>query len=95
MTCAPQVSGVDSTNLIITKNRRRSRDETRTFAIWIVCCDDPGSVVGCLRSRTQVVVVEKPVVETVVDDGAGGGMVLLGPPFKFNADNIDDWKDVY
>ena len=32
---------------------------------------------------------------TIVDDGAGGGMVLLGPPFKFNADNIDDWKDVY
>ena len=32
---------------------------------------------------------------TIVDDGAGGGMVLLGPPFKFNAENIDDWKDVY
>lgn len=32
---------------------------------------------------------------TVVDDGAGGGMVMLGPPFQFNADNIDQWKDVY
>ncbi|MDH7484753.1 MAG: rhamnose ABC transporter substrate-binding protein [Anaerolineae bacterium] len=32
---------------------------------------------------------------TIVDDGAGGGMVLLGPPFQFNAENIDQWKDVY
>jgi rhamnose transport system substrate-binding protein len=31
---------------------------------------------------------------TVVSED-GGVMVLLGPPFKFNADNIDDWADVY
>jgi len=32
---------------------------------------------------------------TTVDEGNGGVMVLLGPPFEFNAENIDDWKDVY
>ena len=31
----------------------------------------------------------------IVDEGNGGKMVLLGPPFKFNKDNIDDWADVY
>ena len=31
----------------------------------------------------------------IVDEGNGGKMVLLGPPFKFNAENIDEWKDVY
>ncbi len=25
----------------------------------------------------------------------GGTMVILGPPFKFNAENINEWKDVY
>lgn len=32
---------------------------------------------------------------TVVDDGIGGTMVILGPPFRFNAENIDEWADVY
>ncbi|GFP40867.1 rhamnose transport system substrate-binding protein, partial [Candidatus Hakubella thermalkaliphila] len=32
---------------------------------------------------------------TVVDDGMGGTMVILGPPFRFNAENIDEWADVY
>ena len=31
----------------------------------------------------------------IVDEGNGGKTVLLGPPFKFNAENIDEWKDVY
>jgi rhamnose transport system substrate-binding protein len=31
----------------------------------------------------------------IVDEGNGGKMVLLGPPFKFNKDNIDEWADVY
>lgn len=32
---------------------------------------------------------------TTVDEGNGGVMVLLGPPFQFNIDNIDDWVAVY
>jgi len=32
---------------------------------------------------------------TVVDEGNGGTMVILGPPFKFNAANIDEWSKVY
>jgi len=32
---------------------------------------------------------------TTVDEGNGGTMVLLGPPFKFNAENIDEWAKVY
>ena len=31
----------------------------------------------------------------IVDEGNGGKMVLLGPPFKFNKDNIDKWAKVY
>jgi rhamnose transport system substrate-binding protein len=33
--------------------------------------------------------------KTIVDEGNGGKMVLLGPPFKFNKDNIDEWSKVY
>jgi rhamnose transport system substrate-binding protein len=32
---------------------------------------------------------------TTVDEGNGGVMVLLGPPFQFNAQNIDEWYKVY
>jgi rhamnose transport system substrate-binding protein len=31
----------------------------------------------------------------VVESGDGGTQVLLGAPFRFDADNIDEWKDVY
>lgn len=31
----------------------------------------------------------------IVDEGNGGKMVLLGPPFRFNQDNIDEWSSVY
>jgi rhamnose transport system substrate-binding protein len=31
----------------------------------------------------------------ILDEGKGGKMVLLGPPFKFNKENIDDWANVY
>jgi rhamnose transport system substrate-binding protein len=31
----------------------------------------------------------------IVDDGAGGLEIMLGPPFRFDASNIDEWKDVY
>ncbi len=31
----------------------------------------------------------------VTDDGADGTEIVVGPPFEFNAENIDDWKDVY
>ncbi len=32
---------------------------------------------------------------TTQDEGNGGVMVLLGPPFRFNAENIDEWAKVY
>jgi rhamnose transport system substrate-binding protein len=32
---------------------------------------------------------------TVVSAEGGGTEVILGPPFKFEPSNIDDWKDVY
>ncbi|MDR2211988.1 MAG: rhamnose ABC transporter substrate-binding protein [Spirochaetaceae bacterium] len=32
---------------------------------------------------------------TVVNASDGGTEVILGPPFKFDAANINDWKDVY
>ncbi len=32
---------------------------------------------------------------TTQDEGNGGVMILLGPPFRFNAENIDEWAKVY
>jgi rhamnose transport system substrate-binding protein len=32
---------------------------------------------------------------TVVDAGDGNLVVYQGPPFEFNADNIDDWADIF
>lgn len=32
---------------------------------------------------------------TVVSDGAEGTEVILGPPFEFNPENIDEWKTIY
>ena len=43
----------------------------------------------------ETLTVGKLGERTIADDGAGGGMVMLGPPFEFNAENIGDWKDVY
>ena len=43
----------------------------------------------------ETLAVGKLGERTIVDDGEGGGMVMLGPPFVFNPDNIADWKDVY
>lgn len=31
----------------------------------------------------------------IVEAGDGGTEILLGAPFEFNPENIDDWKDVY
>lgn len=31
----------------------------------------------------------------IVDAGDGGTEIILGPPYKFDASNINDWKDVY
>ena len=31
----------------------------------------------------------------VVDAGGGNLVVYQGPPFQFNADNIDEWADVF
>ncbi|MDR0361236.1 MAG: rhamnose ABC transporter substrate-binding protein [Planctomycetota bacterium] len=33
--------------------------------------------------------------KTVVSAGDGGTEIMLGAPFKFDPENIDDWKDVY
>ena len=43
----------------------------------------------------ETLTVGKLGERTIADDGEGGGMVMLGPPFVFNPDNIADWKDVY
>lgn len=32
---------------------------------------------------------------TIIRGGDGGTEVLLGPPFRFDKSNIDEWKDVY
>ncbi|HQD33426.1 rhamnose ABC transporter substrate-binding protein [Candidatus Sordicultor fermentans] len=32
---------------------------------------------------------------TIVEAEDGGTEVLLGPPFRFDASNIDEWKDIY
>ncbi len=32
---------------------------------------------------------------TITDAGDGGTEIILGPPFEFNPDNIDEWKDIY
>jgi rhamnose transport system substrate-binding protein len=31
----------------------------------------------------------------IVEAGDGGTEILLGPPFRFDIDNIDEWKTVY
>ena len=31
----------------------------------------------------------------VVDAADGGTEIILGPPFKFDPSNIDEWKDIY
>lgn len=33
--------------------------------------------------------------KAIVDDNNGGTEIMLGAPFKFDADNIDQWKTVY
>ena len=33
--------------------------------------------------------------KSVSDDAAGGTEIMLGAPFKFDKDNIDEWKNVY
>ncbi len=30
-----------------------------------------------------------------VTEGSGGTEIIIGPPFEFNAENIEDWKTVY
>ncbi|MBQ9360225.1 MAG: rhamnose ABC transporter substrate-binding protein [Lachnospiraceae bacterium] len=32
---------------------------------------------------------------TIVDAADGGTEIILGPPFRFDPSNIDEWKDVY
>ena len=32
---------------------------------------------------------------TVTDAGDGGTEIIIGPPFEFNGDNIEEWKTVY
>jgi len=32
---------------------------------------------------------------SLVDAGDGGSEIILGPPFQFNPDNIEEWKSVY
>lgn len=32
---------------------------------------------------------------TVMDDGAGNAFAIVGDPYNFTAENINDWKDVY
>ncbi len=32
---------------------------------------------------------------TIVEASDGGTEIILGPPFEFNPENINDWKDVY
>ncbi len=32
---------------------------------------------------------------TIVEAGDGGTEVILGPPFKFDPSNIEEWKDIY
>ena len=31
----------------------------------------------------------------IMDAGDGGTFTLVGDPFRFTPENIDDWKDVY
>ncbi|OQB23607.1 MAG: hypothetical protein BWY11_01688 [Firmicutes bacterium ADurb.Bin182] len=31
----------------------------------------------------------------VTEAGDGGTEIIIGPPFEFNGDNIEDWKTVY
>ena len=35
------------------------------------------------------------VTYTVTEAGDKGTEIIIGPPFEFNADNIEDWKTVY
>ena len=32
---------------------------------------------------------------TIMDDGAGNPFAIVGDPYNFTAENINDWKDVY
>lgn len=35
------------------------------------------------------------ITYVVTQSGDGGTEIIIGPPFEFNADNIEDWKTVY
>lgn len=64
---------------------------------------------GCLGAYTSIALVNGSTTGaegetyqagdmgeyTVVKAGDGGTEVILGPPFKFDPSNIDDWKTVY
>ena len=32
---------------------------------------------------------------TVTEAGDGGTEIIIGPPFKFDASNIEEWKTIY
>jgi len=51
-----------------------------------------GDLTGSLG---EVFTAEDGNTYEVTDDGSGGTEIVVGPPFRFDATNIDEWKDVY
>ncbi|MCR5789741.1 MAG: rhamnose ABC transporter substrate-binding protein [Lachnospiraceae bacterium] len=52
-----------------------------------------GEITGAVGDTFEAATLESSPY-TVVDNGAGTE-VILGPPFKFDPSNIDEWKEVY
>lgn len=51
-----------------------------------------GSLTGALGESFTA---ENGTTYTVTDAGDGGTEIIIGPPFEFNGDNIEEWKTVY
>jgi rhamnose transport system substrate-binding protein len=51
-----------------------------------------GTITGAVGNRFSAGKLGQYTVTSAAD---GGTEVLLGPPFKFDPSNINDWKTVY
>ncbi len=55
-----------------------------------------GTITGAVGDSFEAGDMEfSPYTLTELADGSGNSEIILGPPFQFNPDNIDEWKTVY
>ena len=55
-----------------------------------------GTITGAAGDTFEAGDMENsPYTLTELADGSGASEIILGPPFQFNPDNIEEWKSIY